>query len=148
MNLKQRLQDDMKTAMRSHDAEALSTIRMALAAIKQVEVDERVEVDDERFIAIVTKMVKQRKESVHMYEEGHRHDLAQKEQAEINLLQKYLPEMMGPEALTAAVQAAIAATGASKMSDMGKVMSILKTELAGKADMGDVSKTLKQLLSA
>lgn len=138
----------MKTALRSHDSATLSTIRMALAAIKQIEVDERVVVDDARFIATVTKMVKQRKESIRMYEEGHRHDLAEKEQAEIEVLQKYLPEMLDAAAVEAAIKDAIAATQASRMSDMGKVMGVLKTKLAGKADMGEVSNKIKKLLGS
>ncbi|WP_037586548.1 GatB/YqeY domain-containing protein [Stenoxybacter acetivorans] len=148
MNLKQRLQDDMKTAMRAKDSDTLSTVRMALAAVKQVEVDERIEVDDARVIAIITKMVKQRKESARMYEEAQRADLAAKEQAEIVLLQNYLPQMMNDEAIENAVRAAVAEVGAAGVGDMGKVMAVLKTRLAGQADMGEVSKKIKQVLAA
>ncbi|MCX8747173.1 MULTISPECIES: GatB/YqeY domain-containing protein [Snodgrassella] len=147
MSLKQKLQEDMKSAMRNHDAASLSTIRMALAAIKQIEVDERIEVDDSRFVAVISKMVKQRKESVRMFNEGGRNDLAEKEQAEINLLQNYLPEMLDDTAIEAAIKDAIANVGATQPSDMGKVMGILKKTLAGKADMSEVSKKIKQLLA-
>ena len=101
MSLKQKLHEDMKTALRNHDTATLSTIRMALAAIKQIEVDERIEVDDNRLIAVITKMVKQRKESVRMFNEGGRQDLAKKEQAEIDLLQQYLPKMLSSEEIEA-----------------------------------------------
>lgn len=147
MSLKQKLQDDMKVALRNHDSATLSTIRMALAAVKQIEVDERVEVDDNRLTAIITKMVKQRKESVRMFNDGGRQDLAEKEQAEINLLQQYLPKMLNPEEIEVEIKAAITATGALAPSDMGKVMGILKNKLSGKADMSEVSKKIKQLLS-
>ena len=146
MSLKQKLQEDMKTALRNHDTATLSTIRMALAAIKQIEVDERIEVDDSRLIAVITKMVKQRKESVRMFNEGGRQDLAKKEQAEIDLLQQYLPKMLSSEEIEAEIQAAITATGASQPSDMGKVMGVLKNKLSGKSDMSEVSKKIKQLL--
>ena len=147
MSLKQQLQEDMKTALRNHDSATLSTIRMALAAIKQIEVDERVEVDDDRFISTLTKMIKQRKESIRMFAEGGRQDLAEKEQAEINVLQKYLPAMLDDETIEKEIRAAITATGAEKISDMGKVIAILKPKLAGKADMGEVSKKIRQLLA-
>jgi uncharacterized protein len=147
MSLKQKLQDDMKVALRNHDSATLSTIRMALAAVKQIEVDERVEVDDNRLTAIITKMVKQRKESVRMFNDGGRQDLAEKEQAEIDLLQQYLPNMLNPEEIEVEIKAAITATGASAPNDMGKVMGILKNKLSGKADMSEVSKKIKQLLS-
>ncbi|MBI0165351.1 GatB/YqeY domain-containing protein [Snodgrassella sp. M0351] len=147
MSLKQQLQEDMKTALRNHDSATLSTIRMALAAIKQIEVDERIEVDDTRFIAIISKMVKQRKESVRMYTEAGRTDLAEKEQLEIDLLQNYLPKMLDEAEIDAAIKEAITSTGATQPSDMGKVMGVLKKTLAGKADMSEVSKKIKQLLN-
>lgn len=147
MSLKQQLQEDMKTALRNHDSATLSTIRMALAAIKQIEVDERIEVDDTRFIAIISKMVKQRKESVRMYTEAGRTDLAEKEQSEIDLLQNYLPKMLDEAEIDAAIKEAITSTGAAQPSDMGKVMCVLKKTLAGKADMSEVSKKIKQLLN-
>ncbi|MCX8744492.1 GatB/YqeY domain-containing protein [Snodgrassella sp. B3882] len=147
MSLKQKLQDDMKIALRNHDSATLSTIRMALAAVKQIEVDERIDVDDTRLTAIISKMVKQRKESVRMFTDGGRQDLAEKEQAEIDLLQQYLPKMLSAEEITAEITAAISATGASQASDMGKVMGLLKNKLAGKADMSEVSKQIRDMLA-
>lgn len=147
MSLKQKLQDDMKIALRNHDSATLSTIRMALAAVKQIEVDERIDVDDTRLTAIISKMVKQRKESVRMFTAGGRQDLAEKEQAEIDLLQQYLPKMLSAEEITAEITAAISATGASQASDMGKVMGLLKNKLAGKADMSEVSKQIRDMLA-
>lgn len=147
MSLKQKLQDDMKIALRNHDSATLSTIRMALAAVKQIEVDERIDVDDTRLTAIISKMVKQRKESVRMFTDGGRQDLAEKEQAEIDLLQQYLPKMLSAEEITAEITAAISATGASQASDMGKVMGFLKNKLAGKADMSEVSKQIRDMLA-
>lgn len=147
MSLKQKLQDDMKIALRNHDSATLSTIRMALAAVKQIEVDERIDVDDTRLTAIISKMVKQRKEAVRMFTDGGRQDLAEKEQAEIDLLQQYLPKMLSAEEITAEITAAISATGASQASDMGKVMGLLKNKLAGKADMSEVSKQIRDMLA-
>lgn len=147
MSLKQKLQDDMKIALRNHDSATLSTIRMALAAVKQIEVDERIDVDDTRLTAIISKMVKQRKESVRMFTDGGRQDLAEKEQAEIDLLQQYLPKMLSAEEITAEITAAISVTGASQASDMGKVMGLLKNKLAGKADMSEVSKQIRDMLA-
>lgn len=147
MSLKQKLQDDMKIALRNHDSATLSTIRMALTAVKQIEVDERIDVDDTRLTAIISKMVKQRKESVRMFTDGGRQDLAEKEQAEIDLLQQYLPKMLSAEEITAEITAAISATGASQASDMGKVMGLLKNKLAGKADMSEVSKQIRDMLA-
>ena len=148
MNLKTRLQEDMKTAMRAKDQAALSTIRLANAAIKQFEVDERAEADDAKITAILTKMVKQRKDSAKIYAEAGRQDLADKENAEIEILHSYLPQMMSAEEIQAAVAAAVAETGAAGNADMGKVMGLLKSRLAGKADMGEVNKILKAVLSA
>ena len=132
MTLKARLTEDMKTAMRAKDSATLSTIRLVNAAIKQFEVDERTEADDAKVVSILTKMVKQRKDSAQIYADAGRQDLADKEHAEIE----------------AEVAAAVAATGAAGMADMGKVMGVLKTRLAGKADMGEVNKHLKAALSA
>lgn len=148
MSLKAQLTEDMKTAMRAKDQTALSTIRLINAAIKQFEVDERTEADDGKVIAIITKMVKQRKDSAKIYAEAGRQDLADKENAEMEILHRYLPQMMSAEEIQAAVAAAVAQTGASGIADMGKVMSVLKTSLAGKADMGEVNKILKAVLSA
>ena len=148
MSLKTQLTEDMKTAMRAKDQVSLSTIRLINAAIKQFEVDERTEADDAKVISILTKMVKQRKDSAKIYTEAGRQDLADKENAEIEILNHYLPQMMSAEEIKTVVEAAIAETGASGMADMGKVMSVLKTRLAGKADMGEVNKVLKTVLTA
>lgn len=148
MSLKTQLTEDMKTAMRAKDQVSLSTIRLINAAIKQFEVDERTEADDAKVISILTKMVKQRKDSAKIYTEAGRQDLADKENAEIEILNRYLPQMMSAEEIKTAVEAAVAETGASSMADMGKVMSVLKTRLAGKADMGEVNKVLKTVLTA
>ena len=138
----------MKTAMRAKDQVSLGTIRLINAAVKQFEVDERTEADDAKITAILTKMVKQRKDSAKIYAEAGRQDLADKENAEMEILHRYLPQMMSTEEIQAAVAAAVAQTGASGMADMGKVMGVLKTSLAGKADMGEVNKILKAVLSA
>jgi len=148
MSLKTQLTEDMKTAMRAKDQVSLSTIRLINAAIKQFEVDERTEADDAKVISILTKMVKQRKDSAKIYTEAGRQDLADKENAEIEILNRYLPQMMSAEEIKTVVEAVIAETGASGMSDMGKVMGVLKTRLAGKADMGEVNKVLKAALTA
>lgn len=148
MSLKTQLTEDMKTAMRAKDQVSLSTIRLINAAIKQFEVDERTEADDAKVISILTKMVKQRKDSAKIYIEAGRQDLADKENAEIEILNRYLPQMMSAEEIKTAVEAAVAETGASGMADMGKVMGVLKTRLAGKADMGEVNKVLKATLTA
>jgi hypothetical protein len=148
MSLKTQLTEDMKTAMRAKDQVSLSTIRLINAAIKQFEVDERTEADDAKVISILTKMVKQRKDSAKIYTEAGRQDLADKENAEIEILNRYLPQMMSTEEIKTVVEAAIAETGASGMADMGKVMGVLKTRLAGKADMGEVNKVLKAALTA
>lgn len=147
MSLKTQLTEDMKTAMRAKDQVSLSTIRLINAAIKQFEVDERTEADDAKVISILTKMVKQRKDSAKIYTEAGRQDLADKENAEIEILNRYLPQMMSAEEIKTVVEAAIAETGASGMADMGKVMGVLKTRLAGKADMGEVNKVLKAALT-
>ena len=148
MSLKERLTEDMKTAMRAKDQVSLGTIRLINAAVKQFEVDERTEADDAKITAILTKMVKQRKDSAKIYAEAGRQDLADKENAEMEILYRYLPHMMSAEEIQAAVAATVAQTGASGMADMGKVMGVLKTSLAGKADMGEVNKILKAVLSA
>ena len=148
MSLKVQLTEDMKTAMRAKDQTALSTIRLINAAIKQFEVDERTEADDAKVISILTKMVKQRKDSAKIYTEAGRQDLADKENAEIEILNRYLPQMMFAEEIKTVVEAAIVETSASGMADMGKVMGVLKTRLAGKADMGEVNKVLKAALTA
>ena len=148
MSLKARLSEDMKSAMRAKDQLSLSTIRLINAAIKQYEVDERAEADDAKVIALITKMVKQRKDSAKIYTDAGRQDLADKEHAEIEVINRYLPQMMPAAAeIEQAVAAAVAQTGAAGMADMGKVMGVLKTSLASKADMGEVNKILKAKLS-
>ena len=147
MSLKQGLTEDMKTAMRNKDSIALSTIRLINAAIKQYEVDHRTEADDVKVVEILGKMIKQRKDSAHIYAEAGRTDLADKENAEIAILNRYLPEMLSREAIQTEVAAVIAETGASSIADMGKVMGALKTRLPGKADMGEVNKAVKAALS-
>ncbi len=148
MSLKIRLTEDMKTAMRAKDQLSLGTIRLINAAIKQFEVDERTEADDAKITAILTKMVKQRKDSAKIYTEAGRQDLADKENAEIEVLQRYLPQMLSSGEIRTEIEAAVTETGASGMADMGKVMGLLKTRLAGKADMGEVNKILKAVLTA
>ena len=148
MTLKERLTEDMKAAMRAADKERLSTIRMAQAAIKQREVDERIMLDDAQVIAVLEKMVKQRKESVVQFEKGGRSDLAQKERAEIELLQSYLPAQLSETELDALIRDAIAATGATSMKDMGKVMGVVKGKAAGRADMSAVSARIKTALGS
>ena len=148
MSLKIRLTEDMKTAMRAKDQLSLGTIRLINAAIKQFEVDERTEADDAKITAILAKMVKQRKDSAKIYTEAGRQDLADKENAEIEVLQRYLPQMLSSGEIRTKIEAAVAETGASGMADMGKVMGLLKTRLAGKADMGEVNKILKAELTA
>ncbi|MDO4696014.1 MAG: GatB/YqeY domain-containing protein [Neisseria sp.] len=146
MSLKSRLNEDMKTAMRNKDHVLLSTIRLANAAVKQFEIDERCEADDAKITAILSKMIKQRKDSAKIYTDAGRRDLAEKEEAEITVLNRYLPEMLSSEAIDAEVAAAIAKTGAAGMADMGKVMGVLKSKLSGKADMGEVNKAVKAAL--
>ncbi|MGB4882240.1 MAG: GatB/YqeY domain-containing protein [Neisseria sp.] len=147
MTLKARLTEDMKTAMRAKDSISLSTIRLVIAAVKQFEIDERVDADDAKVISIITKMVKQRKDSAQIYTDASRQDLADKENTEIEILDLYLPIMMNNAQIEAEVAAAINQTGAVGMGDMGKVMGVLKTKLAGQADMSEVNKVLKAALS-
>ena len=147
MTLKERITEDMKTAMRSGEKDRLAVIRLLQAAIKQREVDERIELDDTAVIAVLDKMVKQRKDSVSQYEAASREDLAEIERAEIVVIEAYLPAKMGEAEIVAAIQAAIAETGASGPADMGKLMGALKPKLAGQADMGLVSKLVKQQLA-
>jgi uncharacterized protein len=147
MSLKQRLTDDMKAAMKSGDKARLGVIRLVLAAIKQREVDDRAELDDAATLAVLEKMVKQRKDSVTQYEAAARDDLASVERDEIVVIETYLPEKLGEAEVLAAIDAAIAETGAAGPADMGKLMAVLKPALAGKADMGQVSGLVKQRLS-
>ena len=147
MTLKERITEDMKAAMRASEKERLSTIRMVQAAIKQREVDERIALDDAQVIAVLEKMVKQRKESIVQFEAGGRADLADKEKSEIALLQAYLPAQLSAVEVDAIIQEAIAATGAASVKDMGKVMAVVKAKAAGRTDMGAVSARIKAALS-
>jgi len=147
MSLKQRLTDDMKAAMKGGDKDTLGVIRLINAAIKQREVDERIELDDAGVIAVLEKAVKQRKDSISQYEAANREDLAAIERAEMVVIERYLPEKMGEAEVLAAIDAAIAETGATGPADMGKLMGVLKPRLAGQADMGQVSALVKQRLS-
>ncbi|NUO75157.1 MAG: GatB/YqeY domain-containing protein [Lysobacter sp.] len=147
MSLKLRLTDDMKAAMKSGDKQSLGVIRLINAAIKQKEVDERIELDDTAVIAVLDKMVKQRRDSVSQYEAAAREDLAAVERDEIVVIERYIPAKMGEAEILAAIDAAIAETGAAGPADMGKLMGPLKAKLAGQADMGQVSVLVKQRLS-
>ncbi|AVO28757.1 GatB/YqeY domain-containing protein [Stenotrophomonas maltophilia] len=147
MSMKQQLTEDMKAAMKAGEKHKLGVIRLINAAIKQREVDERIELDDTAVIAVLDKMVKQRKDSVSQFEAANREDLAEIERAEIVVIEAYLPAKMGEAEIVAAIQAAIAETGASGPADMGKLMGALKPRLAGQADMGLVSKLVKQQLA-
>ena len=147
MSLKAQITEDMKTAMRAKDSERLGTSRLLLAAMKQKEVDERVELDDAAVIAIVDKLIKQRKDSIAAFEGAGRQDLADKEKAEMAVLTAYLPERMSAEEVATAVKAIVAELGASGPGDMGKVMGAVKAQLAGKADMGQVSAAVKAALA-
>lgn len=147
MSLKVQITEDMKTAMRAKDSARLSTIRLLQAAMKQKEVDERIELDDAAIIAIVDKLIKQRKDSIAAYEAANRTDLADVEKAEMEVLKVYLPERMSEAEITAAVEAIVAELGASGPGDMGKVMGKVKAQLAGKADMGLVSAAVKAALT-
>jgi uncharacterized protein YqeY len=144
MSLKQQLTDDMKTAMKAGDKHSLGVIRLVNAAIKQREVDERIELDDAAVLAVLEKMVKQRKDSVSQFEAAGREDLAVIERDEIVVIERYLPAKLGEAEVLAAIDAAIAETGASGPADMGKLMGVLKPRLAGQADMGQVSALVKQ----
>ena len=148
MSLKERITQDMKDAMRAGEKERLGYIRMLQAAIKQREVDERIMLDDTQVLAVVEKMIKQRREAIVQFESGGRADLAAKEQAEITLLQTYMPEQLAAAEVEALVVAAIAETSATTVKDMGKVMALVKTRAAGRADMGAVSNLIKSKLSA
>jgi hypothetical protein len=147
MSLKQQLTEDMKTAMRGGDKQRLGVIRLILAAVKQREVDERIELDDTQTIAVLEKMVKQRKDSVSQYVAANREDLADVERAEMTVIEAYLPAKLGEAEIDALIEAAIAETGASSARDMGKVVAAVKAKAAGRADMGLVSGRIKQRLN-
>ncbi|WAC72220.1 GatB/YqeY domain-containing protein [Roseateles sp. SL47] len=148
MSLKEQITEDMKTAMRAKDSERLGTIRMLLAAVKQKEVDERVVVDDATLVGIVDKLIKQRKDAISQFSAAGRQDLADKETAEVKVLEAYLPQRLSQEEIQAAVAGIVAELGAKGPGDMGKVMGAVKTQLAGKADMGLVSAAVKAALSS
>jgi uncharacterized protein YqeY len=147
MSLKDQITDDMKAAMRAKDSERLGTIRLLTAAMKQKEVDERVELDDAMVIAIVDKLVKQRKDSIEAFTKAARQDLVDKETAEMAVLQAYLPARLSADEVAAEVKAIVAELGAKGPGDMGKVMGAVKSRLAGKADMGQVSAAVKAALA-
>jgi hypothetical protein len=147
MTLKEQITEDMKTAMRAKDVERLGTIRLLLAAIKQKEVDDRVMQDDAAVVAIVDKLIKQRKDSIEAFQKAIRTDLADKEAAEMKILQAYLPARMSAEEVSMAVKAIVTEVGATGPGDMGKVMAAVKAQLTGKADMGQVSAAVKAALA-
>ncbi len=146
MSIKDKITEDMKNAMRAQQKERLATIRLILAALKQREVDERIVLNDEQILAILNKMIKQRRDSISQFEAGNRPELAAKEVEEINVIQEYLPKQMSEAEIEQAVAAAIAEAGAASAKDMGKVMGVLKGKLAGKADMTVVSAKVKEKL--
>lgn len=147
MTLKERITEDMKAAMRAKETDRLSTIRMLLAACKQKEVDERIELDDAAVIGIVDKLIKQRKDSIAAFQQAGRTDLVDKESAEVAVLNAYLPQRLSADEISAEIAAIVAELGAAGPGDMGKVMGAAKAKLAGKADMGLVSAAVKQALS-
>ncbi|HEY5739990.1 MAG TPA: GatB/YqeY domain-containing protein [Gammaproteobacteria bacterium] len=147
-SLKSQLQADMKSSMKSGDKARLGVIRLMLSAIKQVEVDERIELDDTRIIAVLDKMVKQRRESISQFASAGRDDLTAIEQAELEIIGEFMPEALSEAEIEALIEQSLAATGASSIRDMGKVMGMLKPQLQGRADMGQVSQLIKSRLSA
>jgi uncharacterized protein YqeY len=148
MSLKIRITDDMKSAMKAKETAKLAAIRLLLAAIKQKEVDERIELDDAGITAVIDKMLKQRRDSVEQYEAAQRQDLADKERFEMDVLSVYLPQPLSDAEVAALIEEAVAATGAAGMQDMGKVMGVLRPQLTGRADMGVVSAKIKARLNA
>jgi uncharacterized protein len=148
MTLKARIQEDMKSALRAGEKDRLANIRMLMAAIKQREVDERIELDDAQVMSVIDKMVKQRRESIAQFEAGGRADLVARETAEMQLLSAYLPTPLSATELDAMIAEVIAATGAASIKDMGKVMAAIKAKAAGRADMGAVGARIKARLSA
>jgi uncharacterized protein len=147
MSLKERITDDMKAAMRAGEKERLGRIRMITAAIKQREVDERIVLDDIQVLSVLEKMIKQRKESLVQFQAGNRQDLAEKEAAEITLLQGYLPSQLSAAEIDALINEAVAVTGAASIKDMGKVMAAIKAKAQGRADLGKVGAIIKAKLS-
>jgi uncharacterized protein YqeY len=148
MSLKGQITEDMKSAMKAGNKDRLKAVRLMLAAIKQIEVDKRIELDDAGVLAVITKMVKQRRDSIEQFEKGNREDLANIERNEIAVLDEYLPEQLGASELVEMVDEVIRTTGAESIRDMGKVMAQIKAKAAGRADMGAVSATVKERLDA
>ena len=148
MSLKERINEDMKAAMRARETARLAAIRLLLAAMKQKEVDERVTLDDAAVVAVIEKMLKQRKDSISQYQSAGRQDLVDAEQFEVTVLSDYMPAAMGAEELASIVDAAVAESGAKGPADMGKVIALVKPRVAGRADMGEVSRLVKARLSA
>jgi len=148
MSLKVRIQEDVKNAMRAHQREQLATLRLVTAAIKQKEVDERIDLDDAQVLAVLDKMVKQRRESLEQYRQAGRDDLADKEQFELDLIQSYLPEQLGEKELADLIRSTITELGASSIRDMGSVMGALQSQVQGRADMKAVSQAVKKQLSS
>jgi len=147
MNLKQQIQEDVKTAMRARDQKRLTALRLITSAIKQIEVDQRIEVDDQIVLGVLDKMVKQRRESLEQYQNAGRDDLAAQEQFELELLAPYLPEALSDAEVAALIEQAVAETGASSIRDMGAVMNLLRSQVQGRADMKAVSSAVKAQLS-
>lgn len=147
MSLKERITEDMKSAMKAKDTARLGAIRLLLAAIKQKEVDERIALDDAQVVAVIEKMLKQRKDSIAQYEAAKRQDLADAEKFEVAVLTAYMPQAMSADEVAAIIAQAIADTGAKAPADMGKVMALVKPQIAGRADMGEVSQWVKARLS-
>lgn len=147
MSLKAQIQEDMKTAMREKNAQKLGTIRLLTAAMKQKEVDERIELDDSMVVAIIDKMLKQRRDSISQFEAAGRQELADQEKFEMTVLQAYMPAQLSDAEIATEIAAAVAATGATGPQDMGKIMALLKPKLAGKADMSAVSAQIKKALA-
>lgn len=146
-SLKQRLQEDMKAALKASDKERLGTIRLVIAAIKQREIDERISLDDAAVLAVLDKAAKQRRESIQQYQAANREDLVAQEQAELSIIQSYLPEPLDEAALAALVKEAVAQSGATSIKDMGQVMAILRPQVQGRVDMAVLSATVKDILS-
>ena len=146
-DLKIRITDEVKSAMRSKDKDRLLVLRLILSAVKQIEVDERIELDDQRMIAVLDKLSKQHRDSIAQYGKAEREDLVEKEQFQLNIVQEYLPAALSDEELAQMISAAISETGASGMQDMGKVMGILKAKAQGRADMGKLSAQVKNQLA-
>ena len=147
MSIRQTISDDMKTFMRAKDTARLGAIRLLQSSIKQKEVDERIELNDDQILAVIQKMLKQRKDSIEAYQQANRQDLIDQEQLEIEVLTKYMPEPLSDEEINQYIEEAVTSTGASDMKDMGKVVGVLKSKVAGRADMAEVSKLVRQKLS-